>query len=76
MRLQESNRESRMNVLADIEPPAVLGLDTSFRTVAQTPGLHVACSFIKSCSGCRHVLRDSHAGGWAGETEFMCVWTH
>lgn len=62
-----------MNVLACIEPLAVLGLDTSFLTVTQTPGLHMAYSFIKSCRGCRYVLRDGHAGGWAGGTGDLCV---
>lgn len=38
---QENNRESRMNALADIEPPAILGLDTSFQTSTQTPALHI-----------------------------------
>lgn len=62
-----------MDVLADIEPPAILGLDTPFQTITQTPGLHMACSFIKSCSGYGHVLRDGRAGGWAGEMEGLCV---
>lgn len=57
-----------MYVLADTEPPAVLGLDTPFQTITQTPGLHMTCSFIKSCSVCRHVLSDGPAGGWAEET--------
>lgn len=65
-----------MDVLADIEPPAILGLDTPFQTITQAPGLHMTCSFIQSCSGCRHVLRDGCAGRWAGEMGFMCVWTH
>lgn len=62
-----------MNVLAGIELLAILGLDTSFLTVTQTPGLHMAYSFIKSCRRCRHVLRNGHAGGWAGGTGDLCV---
>lgn len=38
---QEDNRESRMNALADIEPPATLGLDTSFQITTLTPALHI-----------------------------------
>lgn len=33
----------------------------------------MAYSFIKSCRGCRYVLRDGHAGGWAGGTGDLCV---
>lgn len=62
-----------MNVLAGIELLAILGLDTSFLTVTQTPGLHMAYSFIRSCRRCRHVLRNGHAGGWAGGTGDLCV---